>query len=934
MGAMTLRRGWLNHSLGFVVAVLISILPLRAEAQTSTPTADLSAGIESYREFTLSNGLRVVFAVDHRVPQVALRIEYAVGDALDPPEQRGMAQLIAAILPKLETRHLRSVERPRLLEAAGFKFEEPGSLVTFDATAVTLQVPAEALELALWLEADRMSFAADGVTQALISNALPRAQERVELPPNHPEALTVFRAALGRSHPYGGLDRSSNLSAVKADDVAKRLRRYYNAANAALVLVGDLDVKHAEESVRRLFESLPAARVTQPPAVHRPAKPQLISLTAAIPAAFSALVWETPAWFAADDAGLDVVATVLSRRLEAKKLCDKTLVRQRSRRLTSVFIAACEGDKTSPDTFREALGNELSALAEGRVPAADVEAAALTCSLTMSDRIDDLHGRAQMIASSVLNGHGAHPIPDCIQDYLRTDAASVAAIVRRHLLRPADGRIEVTPQAGAPPGGSSYFGHENEPFFRVPPEALPNLKTVSTDWPRPPANGAPHRFQPPTGPTDTLPNGDQLLMIERDGLPIARVRVTITWPGVTFEPVAEPILAELIKNIPVADSTLDAKQCLLGADLRISVWDGALEVMLLAPSSRVGPALEVLAAAFAERKFSKSEFDAAKIAASDWVKGTIETWTFHWETLGLSAPKSRYRYLTPSERKKSLDRLKPSDLNRLWSGLLRQPRAIQLVGPFDTASARNLGAQLVRRTPSSTAPVRTKPVVFNPGVYVIDRVPEAQAGATPAPPEVDACVLWPLARWATPAHYPAHLMSWFLRTDTRDGLGARFSEHQAKIPRWQSNSTLTQDGDFLRYCFHTSLDQLPLILESLRAHLTKMGEGHFALRDFENAIAAERQFQIRQTLSNKSISDALSRAAAHDKQANEALDIALHVERVTPAELSDLSRHLTLEGATIGIIGPAAQISEQLAPLGLKPRRVVTFAAKEEAKKP
>jgi len=82
--------------------------------------------IESYREFTLPNGLRVVIAVDHRVPQVALRIEYAVGEALDPPEQRGLAQLIGVILPKLQTQHLRAVERPRLLQAAGFKFEEPG----------------------------------------------------------------------------------------------------------------------------------------------------------------------------------------------------------------------------------------------------------------------------------------------------------------------------------------------------------------------------------------------------------------------------------------------------------------------------------------------------------------------------------------------------------------------------------------------------------------------------------------------------------------------------------------------------------------------------------------------------------------------------------------------------------------------------------------
>jgi len=909
------------HSLGLVLTVLLSALPLRAQSATA-----VSAGIERYREFTLPNGLRVAIAVDHRVPQVALRIEYAVGDALDPPEQRGIAQLVGAIVPKLQTRHLRAVERPRLLQAAGFKFEEPEVQVNLDTTVVTLQVPAEALELALWLEADRMGFAADGVSQALFEQGLHRAQDLVERAPNDPAALTAFRAALGRAHPYGGLDRPAKLSAVTALAVAERLRRYYNPASAALVLVGDVDVQSAEQAVRRLFGPLPSAPLTPLPLVGRRATPQLISLLSPVPERFSALVWETPALFAVDDQGLDVIATLLSRRLSARNLCDKIRVGQRSRRLTSVFVASCEAPRISSDVWRSALSEELTALAEGRVPAAEVEGAALYYALLASKRADDLLGCAQSIARSVLAGRpAAQAISERIQSYERTDAVQVAAIARRHLLRPADGTVEVTPLASASRGGAAYFGADSEPMFRVPAEAQASMKTLSADWPRPPANGAPHRFQPPTGPTDSLPNGDQLRFIERFGVPVAHANVQIPWPAGALSPAARYALSELLEKSRVDGVTLEEKLGLLGCEFAIFAPVEQLEIRLSAPSSRLASAFEALATVLAQKELPKAAFEAAKENTAGWLARNGDEWSWYWDALGLSAPKSRYAYLSPSARKDSSARLAFAHVARLWQAMAEQPRAIDLVGPFDNQTARALGAMLVRPklASASVAPV-PKRVVFQPGVYLFDRAPASASSATdqPASESVDVCVLWPLPRWVTRGYYPAQLMPWFFRTDTEDGLGARFGEHQVAIPYWQSNSVLGRDQDFLRYSFRVSLERLPSILESLKVHLKRLGEGQFAKRDFENAVAAERQFQVRRSLSGQSMSDALLRAAAHDKSGNEALDIALQIERVTTKDFSELAKTLTLERATIGVIGPAAAVTEHLAALGMKPTSI------------
>jgi hypothetical protein len=252
-----------------------------------------------------------------------------------------------------------------------------------------------------------------------------------------------------------------------------------------------------------------------------------------------------------------------------------------------------------------------------------------------------------------------------------------------------------------------------------------------------------------------------------------------------------------------------------------------------------------------------------------------------------------------------------------------RPRAIDVVGPFDSQTAQALGKKLVRRELASAPVAASKRVVFQPGVYLLDRAPASSSSDKPASELVDVCLLWPLPRWVTRGHYPVYLMPWFFGTDIQDGLGARFEEHQvAAVPYWQSSTVLGRDQDFLRYSFRAPLDRLPPILQSVEAHLKRLGEGHFSKRDFENAVAAERQFQVRRSLSGQSMSDALLRASAHDKAGNEALDIALQIDRVTGKDFSELAKILTLERATIGVMGPAAAVTERLATLAMKPTRI------------
>ncbi len=923
--------GRVTYSLGLLLALLC--LVGRADAEET----DVSGGIESYREFTLQNGLRVVIAVDHRVPQVALHIAYAVGEALDPPDQRGLAQLIGAMLPKLDTRHLHAAERGSLLAAAGFAFEEPRVTVGFDITAEALQVPAEALELGLWLEADRMAYAADGVTETRLAEAWPSARDSVDRAPDDPGAALAFRAALGRTHPYGALDRAADLSKTKATFVAARLRRYYNPASAVLVLVGDVDPAGAEQAVRRSFGPLTSAALAPLPTVARSAKSRSVSMSAPISAPYSAQVWETPRYFAPDDKGLDVVATVLSRRLVARDLCNRLSVAQRSRRLTSVFVASCAGPKTSADAWRAALHEELHALAEGRVPNNEVEGAALHYAVNMAERFDDLQGRAEIIASAVINGHGAQAVPDTLKGYAGTDAAQVAAIVQRHLLRPADATIEIARSDKLPRDGTSYFSHDSEPMFQVPAETITALPALTTDWPRPPANGAPHHFHPMSGPSDTLANGDHFRFVERFGLGDAHVNLLIPWPAAAINPAARPALGEWLLRAPVAGIPLRQRLQLLGAELYCYGRFDEFELLLVAPSRTLPAALDALRSVLALKELPPSEFEAVRATLDSWARRSEDPWDWYWDVLALSAPGSRYQFLTSPDLKQAVAQLKPADVANVWAKMAHLPREIGLVGPLDVATARALGGVLSRpETTVARRPVATR-ALFRPGVYLFDR-PQSKAGGSAgnekATEYVEGCVMWPVPRWGTPRHSPAHLVSFLFGDEMIDGLSARLAEHGMTTPRWQSNTVLNIDGDFLRFSFQVPIGQLGTLLESVKAHLARLGEGQFAQTDFVRTVAALRGYDFRESLSGQGLLNAIFWAASHDAATDDALDIPLQVERTPRHAISDWVKGLTFQGAVIGIIGPAGEVTESLKPLGLKPSTVAKAAASEGSKAP
>ncbi|HWA73247.1 MAG TPA: insulinase family protein [Polyangiaceae bacterium] len=888
----------------FWVVMLLNLLlsqPCRAQA------ADYTAGIESTRQLRLANGLRAVIAVDRRTPQVALHVEYGVGDALDPPEQRGLARLIGAVLPGAATSHLSASERGRLYQAAGFKYEEPRVQVGSDTTSLDLDVPSEALELALWIEADRMGFAADSLTEQRIRDAAPdAAQSRLM------SAIDPSSWAWAPAHPYAALRGTPNLSGATAAVVAQRLRRYYNPATAIVVLVGDIVEADAERALQRSFgllRSAPIAALTA--ATPTAAPPREVRAEAPIPGHLATVAWITPPFLSADDLGLDLVADLLSRRLSRQGLCDKVEASQRSRFVGSVFSATCTGPKSgSAAAWQHAVEAQLAELAEGKVSTPELESAALTWQRIASERLDDLRGRAASFAAALRLDREPRFMTERLKAYAAFDVNTLASVVRRTLLQPPAALLDVVPAPSAPKEGRVLAGVP-EPTFRLPSESAepPVVKRVA--WSRPPAVGRARRYQPPLNFTETLPSGDRLLFVQRDGLPLAEVLVLVPWRTPSIDSAAAEVLKKLLVQDRSTGATLEQTLRELGARVDTGVDSGSLGITVTASPSRLPEALRALAAAFWKDHFLAASFDDTVRNAAAWTQSKPD---FRWIALGLSAPTSRYRTLQRGARERALSTLKLAEVEKLWSRSRAEPFSINVVGPFDVETARNLAKPLTQAPAGHRRHTKTPAkVVFSPGVYLVDN------GAADS---VEGCVLWPLPAWPTRAHAPAHLMPWFFTKDLQNGLNARLAENGAREPKWRSNTLLTGDGDFLHYCFTAPQDQVAPILKSLQAHTTNLAEGRFDWVDLLRARQAEQQYQVRQSLSTDQWLTSLYRASIHEKDAADVSKLPSLVGQVDSDALRTFAKDLSFDRATIALLGSASALTAELARIGLKPSAV------------
>jgi len=268
----------------------------------------------SFTKATLANGLDVLLHEDRACPIVAVNVWYHVGSKNERPGHTGFAHLFEHLMFEGSQHHDRGYFQP--LQGAGATLN--GS-TNADRTNYWEVVPSGALELALWMESDRMGYLLPALTQAKFSNqrdvVMNERRQNYENRPYGLAPMALLSALFPDEHPYHWttIGEIADLQALQLDQVRAFFQRYYHPANASLVLAGDIDADDALALVDSYFGDLdPGERVEPVRAAASLARDVRIQFEDRVELPRLYLAWLTPAMFAEGDADLDLATDLLA----------------------------------------------------------------------------------------------------------------------------------------------------------------------------------------------------------------------------------------------------------------------------------------------------------------------------------------------------------------------------------------------------------------------------------------------------------------------------------------------------------------------------------------------------------------------------------------------------------------------------------------------
>ena len=301
------------HALG--LCVLLLSLPATKGADTVTDTKiDIP-----YQKFVLTNGLTLIVHEDHKAPIVAVNLWYHVASKNEQPGKTGFAHLFEHLMFTGSEHFKGSGDQSAFFEA----MERVGATdlngtTSNDRTDFFENVPRNALDVALWIESDRMGHLLGSIDQARLDTQRGVVQNEKRQGENEPYGVTeelIVKGTAPPGHPYSWtvIGSMEDLNAASLNDVKTWFTNYYGAANAVLVLAGDIDAATGLEKVEKYFGDIPPG---PPVARYKTWIPKIPGtrrevVADRVPQARLYKVWNIPPYGDADSVYLGLMSDVL-----------------------------------------------------------------------------------------------------------------------------------------------------------------------------------------------------------------------------------------------------------------------------------------------------------------------------------------------------------------------------------------------------------------------------------------------------------------------------------------------------------------------------------------------------------------------------------------------------------------------------------------------
>lgn len=253
--------------------LLIAVLSMVSTALGDGPGAEWK-----FADRTLDNGLRVIVMEDHSAPLVAVQVWYHVGSKDENPERQGFAHMFEHMMFR-GTDVLGPEEHFEFIRRTG---GDCNAFTAFDNTTYVNTLPSNQLELALWLEADRMAFLKIDDESFYKERSVVEEERRLRsLNTPYGTVPEKLLPALFKEHPYRWtpIGQIPHLRAATIDELQQFWDRYYTPSNATLVVVGDVTHAKVQELAKKYFGWIPTIPEPQHVTIKEPRQTEPRSIT-------------------------------------------------------------------------------------------------------------------------------------------------------------------------------------------------------------------------------------------------------------------------------------------------------------------------------------------------------------------------------------------------------------------------------------------------------------------------------------------------------------------------------------------------------------------------------------------------------------------------------------------------------------------------------
>jgi zinc protease len=539
-------------------------------AQTPAPAKPADAAAPQpiqYTEETLPNGLRVIYAPLKNAPVVHVRMGYHVGSRDERPDRQGFAHMFEHMMFR-GSKHVGNQEHMRLVNGVG---GISNAFTSFDQTVYWQTVPAQHLEMCLYLEADRMaSFKVDG---DIYKTERQVVGEEWRLRQNRPYG-TIYEDLLGtaftkHSYRWTPIGNMQHLAAAGVQDLQDFFNTYYLPNNAVLTISGDFDLPQAKQWVQKYYGWIPKG-----PEISRLAQPEpkqtetrRVEVPQRVPLAMAAIAYHTPGYSSDDHFALDLASQILGSGRTSR--LDRLLVNSDNPQAVQAgasnmqlqdsgmfMVNAVVMQGKDAEAVEKALLEEVAKLIEGGVTAEELEKAKTQARIGLIRGRQTAENVAAALQDEALFANDPARANTALAKLEAVTPADVQAAAKKYLspesatiMRVKSDPLGAAARAAAATQASTTQASTTQPAAQGPAAPVtPRAIDFPADYPqRPPINDKVVRASFNKGVETTI-DGVKVIVMPDSRLPLVSWSLT-TRAGSHLDPVGKEGLAGITADM-------------------------------------------------------------------------------------------------------------------------------------------------------------------------------------------------------------------------------------------------------------------------------------------------------------------------------------------------------------------------------------------------